>query len=91
MSDGGLVKYFLKEKFNAEITLDFVTSAERTNFRTVYTDHLPFAFVPFADTSSWDGDMYEINWRNEFDFYELETESLNVGYKGTIKLSETPV
>ena len=91
MSDGGEVKYFLKEKFNADIVMDYVSLTERANFRTVYKEHLPFVFVPYANTSSWDGDMYEVNWSNSFDFLALETESLAVGYKGVIKLSETPV
>lgn len=91
MSDGGLVKYFLKEKFTADIKLDFVSSAERANFKNVYDQHLPFMFVPFPNTSTWDGDMYEVNWENSFDFYKLETEQIGNGYRGSIQLYETPV
>lgn len=90
MSDGGTVRYHLGDKFKTSIGLTFLSTAQRTQFKTVYDSFTPFNFVPFPTENNWDGDMYECNWVNGFDFLKLQNNIIGNGYQAEIKLEETP-
>lgn len=92
MSDGGSVKYWLADTFKATIDMPFVSTAERVNFKSVYTANksAPVVFVPYPTTTSWDQELYEVNWVNGFDFYKLEGNTkATSGFRGKINLAET--
>lgn len=90
MSDGGTVRNHLSNKYGATIELDFVSTADRTTFRTIYDTIAPFDFVPFPDKTGWDGRMYEVTWINGFDFLRLQSNIEGNGFKGKIEIKETP-
>jgi len=91
MTDGGKVRYHLGDKFRASIGLTFLSTAERASFKSVYDAFTPFVFVPFPDVSGFDGDYFEVNWTNGFDFYKLQSNVLGNGYQGKITVEETPL
>lgn len=90
MSDGGIVRYHLANKYEATIDFDFVSEADRTTFRTIYDTNAPFDFTPFPKKTGWDERIYEVNWTNGFDFFQLQSNVLANGFKGKIQLRETP-
>ena len=90
MSDGGIIRYFLSEKFSATLKIPFVSQADRTSLKTAYSARTALQFIPFPTESDWDGDMYEVNWVNGFDLQKLTSNVIGNGYSGVIMLEETP-
>jgi len=90
MSDGGVSKYVIAEKFNSEINLEYITSTTQTILLNMYRENNPINFVPKPTSSSWGGDIFEMNWIGSFDFEEYQTNVKTLGFKGKIKLQETP-
>lgn len=90
MSDGGAVRYFLADKFSANIQIPFISSADRSSFNTIYKTREELQFFPFPSEDNWDGAMYEVNWVNGFDFLKLTSNIENNGFTGVIQFMETP-
>lgn len=95
MADGGMVTTRIKNKFRAEISLDFVSESKRDEFRACYDSNRPKYFIPFpidgfTTTSQWDGEAVEVNWLGDFDFLKLSSNIRNNGFVGVIQLAETP-
>jgi hypothetical protein len=89
MSDGGTVRYFLADKFRATVKVPFVSSADRSELRTAYKSRASLQFFPFPTESGWDGNMYEVNWTNGFNFHKLTSNIIGNGFTGIIELQET--
>jgi hypothetical protein len=91
MANGGWSQYVLDTSYFADISLDFVSASETAQMLSLYNESSEFVFVPFPTGTSWDGQLYEVNWINE---YTLDQPShnnyLDTGYKGVMKLRETP-
>ena len=89
MSDGGTVRYFLADKFKATLKIPFISEADRAVLRTTYETRDPVQFVPFPTALDWDGDMFNVNWSNGFDFFKLTSNIFGNGYNGQIDFMET--
>lgn len=95
MSDGGIARYFISDKFNANVSLKYIDSGEYTSLRNIYDTVSSFVFVPFPTATNWDSDfpngrIYECNWVKGFDFEQYQSNLTTNGFKGTIRLKETP-
>ncbi len=95
MSDGGIANYFIADKYSANIKLNYVSTAEYTNLRNLHNTATSFVFVPFPTSTSWDSDfpngrIYECNWSKGFDFEQYASNLTTNGFKGSIRLKETP-
>jgi len=89
MPDGGIVAYNIKNKYRATLAWDFITSTFHSQLKSVYTDSVPFIFVPEPTTTGWDGIANEVIWAGDFDF-KHSTNDKNQGYSGKILLRQTP-
>ena len=89
MSDGGSAIYFIQDIFKASIKRDYISSTERGLMYDLYSYHEPLVFIPFPTGTSWDGDIYEVNWVDKFEFNQFTHNVKSNGYSGTIRLEET--
>lgn len=91
MADGGYRSYQIKEKFSAEISLDCVPGSVSSELRDLYETDMSFNFCPYPTTTAWDGDVWEVNWINDFEFLQPAVNDLGTPlYRGKIKIAETP-
>ena len=90
LSDGGTRVHRVGTKWNTNISLEYVTTADRDSLYTIYSLLVPFAFCPFGTTTSWDAAVFECIWDGNFDFYQFSTNAQSSGFSGKITLKETP-
>ena len=90
MSDGGIALYVLDEKFQADIRLSFQSENMKESLYDLYSDWSEFVFVPFPTGTSWDGNIFEVNWVGDFEFESYSDNYIENGFSGVIKLRETP-
>lgn len=90
MSDGGTALFNLASKFKADIKMDFVPTSTMNSLRTIYDLGEAFVFVPFETSTSWNGKWAECVWIGDFDFEEFSGNDKTNGYKGKMKLRQTP-
>lgn len=91
MADGGIAVVNIAEKFRADIDMSYVTDSFKASLRTVYDD-MPKVFIPFPTGTSWNDKIYEVNWIDDWGFDQPEKDYyLDHGWKGTIRLRETPL
>jgi len=90
MSDGGLSVYKIANSFQATINLDFVSLADRIKLKGIFDMVMPFVFVPEPTGTAWSGDIYEVNWVDDFGFYQFSDNYKGNGYSGSLKIRETP-
>lgn len=90
LSDGGTRIHNIRKKWEVSIKLDYISSTQRDNLKTIYDLRVPFIFCPFGTTTSWDAMIFESVWPGNFDFYQFSDNASVSGYSGGIKLKETP-
>jgi len=90
IGDGGSRIHTIQEKFNAMIKLTNMTKAVRDSLKSVFDRKDPFNFVPFGTSTGWDEVLRECVWPGKFDLYTFADNSIDAGYKGSIKVEETP-
>jgi len=91
MANGGWSQYVLDTSYYADISLSYVTASETSLLLDLYDEDTEFVFVPFPTGTSWDGQLYEVNWIGEYTFDQPAANNYtDVGYKGVMKLRETP-
>ena len=91
MSDGGSAVYTIDDKFNTSIKMDYVSTAVHDLIEGLYDDWNPIVFTPFPTGTSWDGKkIYEVNYIGNFEFDQYQHDFKGLGFKGKIKLEETP-
>lgn len=90
MSDGGVTLFNLAEKFKTTLRFEFVPTSTELVFKAIYDDNDPVNFISFETTSSWDGDLFEVNWTGQFNFLKFSANNKNIGFKGIMTLEETP-
>ena len=89
MSDGGFATYILSDRFQADIKLNFVSESERDNLRDIHLNWKPYVFIPAPTGTSWDKQIFEVNWIGTFDFLVYADNYRDNGYVGTIRLKES--
>ncbi len=89
MPDGGTVLFNIRDKYQAGLSWEFITSTFRDDLFDVYAAADPLYFVPFPTTTAWDGDAYETAWVGDFDFKHATNDKVQ-GFSGSIMLKETP-
>ena len=89
MSDGGVIQYKKDSTFKSTIQLDYVSDSCVESLREIYDMRDSFVFIPFPTGTGWNGEIYEVNWTNKFDFMRLNN-SFQTGnnWKGTIHFTE---
>lgn len=90
MSDGGTALYVLEENYSADIGLTFQSQTVRDNLYNLYNQWSEFVFVPFPTGTTWDSEIYEVNWIRDFDFKSYSDDYFGNGFEGKIRLRETP-
>lgn len=91
MANGGWSMYVLDNSFFADIKLDYVPASMTARYWALYNEDTEFVFVPFPTGTSWDGNLYEVNWIGEYSFDQpAHNNYQDIGYQGIMKLRETP-
>lgn len=91
LSDGGTRIHQVKNKWQVDISLDYILPSEKNSLYTIWGLLVPFNFIPFPTSTGWDGICFESVWEGDFDFYEYSDNASVSGFSGKIKLRETPV
>lgn len=91
LSDGGTRIHFIRSKYKANISFEYISTSFRNSLKTIYDTHDSFVFVPFGTTTSWDKVLFDTVWAGNFDFFEYSDNSAVAGFSGKINLMETPV
>jgi hypothetical protein len=90
MSDGGIKTYSIAEKFKASFRLNYVPPSVTSGIRDLYNSDNSYIFVPFATTTGWDGDAWEINFVGEYNLKQAaNNDTSDPYYKGSIIIAET--
>ena len=89
LSDGGTRVHKVRQKWNTNISLEYVTTSDRDSLYSIYSLLTPFAFCPFGTSTSWDAAVFECVWDGNFDFYQFSTNAQSSGFSGKITLKET--
>ena len=89
MSDGGTKIFDIREKYRAQIGIEFVSQADRDTLRSIYNEKNELYFTPFPTGTSWDGTAYEVAWTGPFTGYRPSTNSPTEGYSIKMDLRET--
>lgn len=88
MPDGGTSLYNIRDKYRANLSWKYLTTAFRDSLYSVYAAQNPLYFVPSPTTSSWDGAAYETVWVGDFNFnYSANVKA--TGWSGDVVLEET--
>ena len=92
MFDGGFITYDISEKFSAQIKLNYMPESVTSSLRTLYNTNTSYNFVPFPTITNWNGDIYEVNWTDNYLFKQPAlNQRSDPYYSGTINLRERPV
>ena len=91
LSDGGVRIQTVQDMFNFNIKFKHITTSFRDNLKTVHDSNDAFNFIPFGTTTAWDSIIKEVVWENDFEFFTFSDNSVDSGFSGSIKLSETPI
>lgn len=90
LSDGGTRIQTLEDKWNVQLSLDFVTQTARDELKAIFDDHDEMIFVPFGTTTSWDSVIFPCVWAGGFGFFRYSDNASEAGYTGSLNLLETP-
>jgi hypothetical protein len=91
MSNGGTVRYRISEKWQAKIKYNYVSDSERTSFKALYDANTDMIFLPFPTGTSWNNEIYAVNWVGNWDFVTPAANNWNeAGWKGSLDLREIP-
>lgn len=90
LSDGGTRIHKIREKWEVDISIEYILSDLRASLKTIYDLRTPFMFCPFGTSTSWDGILFEAVWPGDFKFYKFSDNAATSGFSGTISLRETP-
>jgi len=89
MADGGISIHNIRDKFKVKIKSRFITESHYENLNSLYNTALPSYYVPFPNTSAWNGQAYEMVWSGDFN-YKYAANVKTIGYSGDMVLEETP-
>lgn len=90
LSDGGTRIQTLEDKWNVQLSLDFITQTARDELKAIFDDHDEMVFVPFGTTTSWDAVIFPCVWAGGFGFFRYSDNAAEAGYTGSLNLLETP-
>jgi hypothetical protein len=88
MSDGGSATYIISDNFVADIKDEFLSTTSMNELLDIYKEHSPITFIPFPTGTGWNGQIYECNWVDDFEFDYSDNYTGN-GHDIRIKLEET--
>ena len=89
--DGGSLTYRIKEKFSGKISLNYVPASVTSNLYSLYNTSTSYHFCPFPTGTSWDGDIWPVNWTGNYLFKENNVNNRRLPYyKGSLILKEIP-
>lgn len=89
LSDGSFRTQVVDRKFSADVSLDFVDTALRTELKSVFDLHDDFIFTAFGTTTGWDEMIFPCVWQGPFDFNTYSDNAAASGFSGRIRLLET--
>lgn len=89
MGDGGTKVHNIARKNEIDITLKYLTTAQRNQLKTIYDLQDVFWFAPFATTTSWNGLFFEANWIGDFEPDKYSDNAVDSGFNVRLKLRET--
>ena len=97
LSGGGWASYIVDEYYTADIKLSYWDKTQTASLLDIYDDRSEFVFMPFPTATGWDVSWYEdikeCIWIKGFDFKQPQANNFvtgDVGFKGSIRLRETP-
>jgi len=88
-SDGGIIKYKLQDSYSLSLSREYISQTEYDSLKDLYDKDSHFSFIPFPTGTAWDGELYEVNWINNWNFKFSDNYKSN-GYSGEIELAEIP-
>lgn len=91
LSDGGTRIHYVRDIYNVDVKLEYITSTLQSSLRTAFDLHDEFVFAPFPTTTSWDQILIPCVWIGNFDFLNYSDDAVAAGYGGSIKLRQVPV
>jgi len=90
LSDGGTRIHNIRNKWNTNIKLEYITTSIRDSLKSLYDSEDTFIFCAFGTSTAWDRVIYDSVWTGPFDFYQYSDNATVAGFSGTIRLKETP-
>lgn len=92
LSDGGTRIHNVRNKFNLNIELYYLSQSDVTSIRTIYDLQGAFQFSAFGTSTGWTNPVFfECVWTGPFSFYEYSDNATAAGFDGKIILKETPI
>lgn len=89
LSTGDIRIQTLTNKWNFEVSLNYIDTDFRDELKEIYDLHTSHIFVPFGTATSWDKIIAPVVWPAPFDFYRHSDNAPSAGFEGTIRLFET--
>lgn len=90
LSDGGTRIHNVRSKWSSDLTLRYVSEAQRDGLYDIFNAGVEFGFCPFGTGTGWDGILFEAVWTGPFEFYQYADDAAVSGFEGKITLKETP-
>ena len=90
MSDGGISTFVIQDNFKATVKRKYVDTSEFTDLKSLYQSNDEFMFIPFPTVTAWDGQIYQVVWTGDFDFYQYTSNHKGNGYSGKMTLEGVP-
>lgn len=88
MSDGGVRRHRLTEKWQVYLRFSDIEAAQRDAFREIFDEGNSVIFTAFGTSTSWDGVIFDAVYDSDFDFYRYAENSTTQNYKGRMRLRE---
>ena len=90
-SSGGYAQLCIEDVYKNSLKFQYLSNDEVDLLKTLYMQDNPFVFVPFPTGTGWNGEIYEVNWTNNFTFHKpAKNITDNYGWVGTMEIVETP-
>jgi len=90
MSNGGVRLQTLEDKYESNISFEYLTEAVKNELKEIYDNHEEIIFCPFGTTTGWDSVIFPCVWSGDFNFFNYSDNASDAGFSGSINLLETP-
>lgn len=88
MSDGGSALYVVQDNFKCRIKRRYVDTSEYSDLLSMYQRNDSLVFVPEPTGTSWNDQIWAVNWVGKFDCMGYSDNYKGSGYNLTMNLEE---
>ena len=88
---GGYAQLYIEDVYKNSLKFQYLSNDEVDLLKNLYMQDNAFVFAPFPTGTGWDGQIYEVNWTNNFTFHKpAKNDTSEYGWVGTMEIVETP-